>query len=153
MARTPYTIEVTEHISAPIQSVYAVVSDFAQFDQWNPFPSMDPSTVSTVGDPSTGVGATYSYVGKRIGNGKMAITALESPSLVAIQMNFGAPSPSVAEVEYRLTEKNGGTDVTWFMTGKRGFMERLMTKVLKLDAMMSGHFADGLARLKTFLEK
>lgn len=153
MARTPYTIEVTEQISAPIQTVFDVMSDFAQFNEWNPFPSMDPSTVSTVGDPSTGVGATYSYVGKRIGNGKMAITALESPALIAIQMNFGAPSPAVAEVEYRLREKDGGTEVTWFMSGKRGFMDRLMNKVLKLDVMMTGHFADGLGRLKSFLEK
>jgi uncharacterized protein YndB with AHSA1/START domain len=153
MARTAYTIEVTEQISAPIQTVFDVMSDFAQFNEWNPFPSMDPSTVSTVGDPSTGVGATYSYVGKRIGNGKMAITALESPTLISIQMNFGAPSPAVAEVEYRLREKDGGTEVTWFMTGTRGLMDRVMNKVLKLDVMMTGHFADGLSRLKAFLEQ
>lgn len=153
MARTPYSLEATETIAASADDVYAVMNDFARFEEWSPFFTMDPTTQSVISDPAAGVGATYSYSAKRMGSGKLTIEESERPHHIRVHINFGAPQPSVADIDYDIVESNGSTTVTWRMTGKRGVGERLMVKILKMDQMMAKHFAEGLGYLKAVVEK
>ncbi len=153
MARTPYSLEATETIAASADEVYTVMNDFARFEEWSPFFKMDPTTQSVISEPAAGIGATYSYSAKRMGSGKLTIEESERPHRIRVHINFGAPQPSVADVEYLISESDGTTTVTWRMTGKRGFGERLMVKVLKMDQMMAKHFAEGLGYLKAVVEK
>ena len=149
----PYKIEVKQAIDAPITKVWGVISDLNQFNEWNPFMAMDPATIATISEKASGEGATYSWESKKLGKGSMVFSGVYDNSVIMVDMNFMAPSPETAKVEWRLTRLGEGTEMTWTMTGERKFFMALMVSVLRMDKMMSKHFTDGLARLKAYVEK
>lgn len=146
----PYSLQVSETISAPIDTVYAVLNDLGQLEKWSPFVAMDPSLVSTISEPSSGVGSVYSWKGKRIGSGSMTMTASTAPYKIAFDMEFNGKEHALSE--YLLTEDNGTTVVTWFLGGHRGVMGQIMNTLFKFDKMMAKNFSDGLASLKELIE-
>jgi uncharacterized protein YndB with AHSA1/START domain len=75
-------------IDAPAQRVFARMNDLSRFNEWNPFPSMDPTTTSRHEGPASGPGAVFHYEGKRLGKGRMEITSAEAPARIDIQMTF-----------------------------------------------------------------
>ena len=147
-----YELRVSAVIQAPVGEVRAFLVDLANFSQWNPFLVMDPETSIKVSQPSTGVGASYSWVSKRIGSGVMTIRAA-SEAVIDIHMRFTSRNKREDAVQWILTEHEGGTTVTWVMSGHRTLIERVFVGLMRLDAMMSKHFADGFQRLKAVLEK
>lgn len=149
----PYSLEAKQIINAPMSRVWSIISDLNQFNQWNPFMAMDPKTIATISKNASGEGATYSWESKKLGKGSMTFSGVYPESLITVDMNFMAPSPETAKVEWRLTHVNDGVEMAWSMTGERKFFSALMVKVLKMDKMMTGHFVDGLARLKAVAEK
>ena len=148
----PYEISATETIKAPIGVIFNVMNDFAQFNDWNPFVDMDDSLVSSFSTPSVGEGASYEYQAKRIGSGKMTITATYPNSQIDIDMEFFAPAPSKVDVHFKLVHVADAVEVTWVMKGTRGLKDRAINAVLNLDKMMHNHFAKGLGKLKAKLE-
>ncbi|MDF9810256.1 uncharacterized protein YndB with AHSA1/START domain [Aurantimicrobium minutum] len=56
----PYSLQVSEDINAPIDTVFDVLKDLNQLEAWSPFSAMDPSLVSTISTPASGVGSVYS---------------------------------------------------------------------------------------------
>ena len=148
----PYQISATQTIKAPIGVIFNVMNDFSQFNDWNPFVDMDDSLVSSFSSPSVGEGATYDYQAKRIGKGKMTITASYPNSQINIDMEFFAPAPSKVDVEFKLVHVADAVEVTWSMKGTRGLKDRAINKVLNLDKMMHQHFDKGLGKLKAKLE-
>jgi uncharacterized protein YndB with AHSA1/START domain len=149
----PYNTQVTQLINAPMSKVFAILNDFTQFNDWNPFMAMDPKTVVTLSEKTSGEGATYSWTSKKMGSGSMVFTGVYPESLIMIDMHFMAPSPDTAKVEWRLTHVNNGVEMSWSMSGERGFFGALMVKLLGMDKAMTKHFADGLTRLKALAER
>ncbi|MFM5904601.1 MAG: SRPBCC family protein [Micrococcales bacterium] len=148
----PYQISVTETIKAPIGVIFNTMNDFSQFNSWNPFVDMDDTLTSSFSQPSVGEGATYEYQAKRIGSGKMTITASYPNSQIDLAMEFFAPAPSKVDVQFKLVHVADAVEVTWIMKGERGLKDQLINKVLKLDNIMHQHFAKGLAKLKANLQ-
>ena len=147
-----YSLQTSIVIDAPAKKIYEVMADLNQFDMWNPFKVMDPQSHSTVTQKAPGVGATYEYQGKRIGRGRMVITSVTSPSLIESEMTFFNRRTETAHVQYRLSQESAGTLVTWHMQGTRGRGQRIMVRLLNLDKMMGRTFAQGLERLKAYVE-
>ena len=58
----------TKQINAPINKVYDIVSDLAQWQAWSPWLIMDPNTEVNVVDRKS-----YSWEGSRTGSGNMQI--------------------------------------------------------------------------------
>jgi len=133
----------------------AVVRDFladlSNFSRWNPFLEMDSNSNIEVSEPAAGVGASYSWASKKIGSGVMTITGVTEAG-IDIQMRFTSRNKREDEVRWILEPTAGGTRVVWFMSGKRTVGERAFVGLMRLDKVMSKHFADGLARLKAALE-
>ena len=150
---TPYKIEVKQQINAPISKVFGILNDFNQFEHWNPFLAMDPATKYEISNPAGGEGATYSYESKKLGKGSMLFTGVYDNSVIMVDMNFMAPSPETAKVEWRVTRSGEGTEMSWIMTGERKFFMALIVKIMRMDQMMTKHFTDGLAKLKEYAEK
>ena len=48
-------------IRASAHAVFERMSDLSRFNDWNPFPSMDPTTVSRHEGPASGVGAVCQH--------------------------------------------------------------------------------------------
>ena len=146
----PYSLQVSQDIHAPIAEVFYVLNDLNQLNSWSPFSAMDPSLVSSISTPASGVGSIYSWKGKRIGSGSMTMTVCTSPFKIAFDMDFNGKDKAISE--YLLTEKDGVTTVTWFLGGERGFGGQLMNALFKFDKMMAKNFQDGLTTLKNLIE-
>ena len=146
----PYSLQVSEDINAPIDTVFDVLNDLNQLNAWSPFSAMDPSLVSTISTPASGVGSVYSWKGKRIGSGSMTMTVCTKPYKIAFDMDFNGKDKALSE--YLITEADGVTTVTWFLGGERGFGGQLMNALFKFDKMMAKNFADGLDSLKKLIE-
>ena len=146
----PYSLQVSEDINAPIDTVFDVLKDLNQLEAWSPFSAMDPSLVSTISTPASGVGSVYFWKGKRIGSGSMTMTVCTKPYKIAFDMDFNGKDKALSE--YLITETDGVTTVTWFLGGERGFGGQLMNALFKFDKMMAKNFADGLGSLKKLIE-
>jgi hypothetical protein len=146
----PYSLQVSHDIHAPIGDVFDVLNDLNQLNSWSPFSAMDPSLVSSVSTPASGVGSVYSWKGKRIGSGSMAMTVCTKPYKIAFDMDFNGKDTALSE--YLLTEKDGVTTVTWFLGGERGVGGQIMNAIFKFDKMMAKNFEDGLTSLKNLIE-
>ena len=145
-------LDASVHINAPIDVVFARVQDLSRFDAWNPFPEMDDTTVSTHEGPAAGVGAVFSYEGKRLGKGRMEIVSVDAPTRVDIKMTFWrGSSSSDAASAFVLVAADGGTEAHWTFDEDRGVGMYLAGKLM-FDRMMTGTFSKGLAKLKALAE-
>ncbi len=139
-------------IDAPAQQVFARMNDLSRFNDWNPFPSMDPTTVSQHEGPASGPGAVFTYEGKRLGKGRMEIASVEVPSRIDIQMTFwrnGVATHSTSA--FLVIDRGAQSEVHWTFDEDRGWGMYLMGKLM-FDGMMTRTFGAGLASLKACVE-
>lgn len=150
MAKRPYEIKVSILIEATPAKVHEVLNDLGRLEDWSPFSAMDKTVTSKVSEKSFGPGATYDYVGKRIGKGRMEIIS-SGPDCIRATMTFFNKKTEIANTEYCLEPEFEGTRVTWIMSGERDLMGYLVG-TLVFDKMMGKNFADGLKVLKAVIE-
>jgi hypothetical protein len=132
--------------------VYAVLSDLSRVNDWSPYYRADPGAVCTVSEPSTGVGARYTWEGKRSGHGSMEIVACEPDACVTLSLVFHAPFPGTHTTTWACQPDGpGGSRVTWTMAGERPTWMWVLSPFL--DRMLSRQFDDGLAALAELLER
>lgn len=153
MANKPYANSSSAIIDVDQQRLYEYLSDLKHFDEWNPFSAMAKDMTSSLSAVTNEVGAKYTYSDKRMGSGEMTLTELHPNSLIRLQMKFMMPSETLADIVWSLTPVGENTQMTWTMSGERGTKDRVMNRLFGLDRMMEKHFTQGLARLKTQLEK
>ena len=145
-----HSSSATATINAPIGEVFALLNDLGRLSEWTPFAKMDKSMQWSVAEISSGVGAVYSWSGKRIGKGTQTITAVIEPTEIHSRMTFG--TKNFADTSYLLRAVGDATEVTWNMSGERGLGDQIVATVLGLDKMMNKNFANGLADLNALLE-
>lgn len=153
MANKPYANSSSVIIDVDQQRLYEYLSDLKHFDEWNPFSAMAKDMTSSLSAVTNEVGAKYTYSDKRMGSGEMTLTELHPNSLIRLQMKFMMPSETLADIVWSLTPVGENTQMTWTMSGERGTKDRVMNRLFGLDRMMEKHFTQGLAGLKTQLEK
>lgn len=139
------------HIDADPARVHDLLDDFHRWREWSPWEDLDPALQRTYSGPDRGVGATYEWSGnKKAGQGRMEI--LESdPSKVVVDLRFLKPFKAENITRFDLVPADGGTDVTWTMTGRRGALMSLMGRLF-FDKAIGKDFEKGLARLKSAAE-
>lgn len=152
MSQKPYAFSVSATINAPAKKVFDVLNDLDQMSSWSPFVAMDKTMTATVSTPAVGPGSHYDWSGKRIGNGSMINREVVKPSKLVFDMEFRNKKTETALSEFLLNESDGVTEVTWALSGERGFGGQFMAAVLGLDNMMKKNFADGLSTLKRKIE-
>ncbi len=139
------------HIDADPARVHDLLDDFHRWREWSPWEDLDPALQRTYSGPDRGVGATYEWSGnKKAGQGRMEI--LESdPSKVVVDLRFLKPFKAENITRFDLVPADGGTDVTWTMTGRRGALMSLLGRLF-FDKAIGKDFDKGLARLKSAAE-
>jgi uncharacterized protein YndB with AHSA1/START domain len=149
-----FRLERSVLIKAPPEKVFALVNDFQQWSLWSPWDEKDPKMKRTMGSPSQGTGATYSWEGnKDVGTGRMEIKESLPSSKVSIQLNFLKPFEAQNLSEFRFLPKNGLTEVRWAMSGPQPFIAKLMGVFFSMENMVGPDFDRGLSNMKFVAEK
>ena len=145
-------IKVTKTIEAPASIIYKNVSDYNQWESWDPWATIDTNQVRTMSGEAGTVGHGYSWTGNEdVGKGTMTITSLEKDKNVKMDLSFKEPFESNAKVEYTITEKNGKSDVSWIMYNENPIYLKLLMKLM--EGSLKKDFDKGLSGLKTISEK
>ena len=147
---TNYELERSIRVDASPAEIYALVGDLERWDEWTPRKKGDPTLEVTLGDKTTGVGASQSWNGES-GDGTLTFTKADPDSGVAYDM-------AMNEGKYKSTgavswEKDGsGTRVTWSMKGDMAMPVLGGYFALMMDSMVGDMFEDGLSTLKAKAE-
>lgn len=139
-------------IDAPAQRVFDRMNDLSRFNEWNPFPSMDATTVSHHEGPASGPGAVFAYEGQRLGKGRMEVVAVQAPARIDIKMTFWRGGVAThAKSAFVIVDRGAHAEVHWTFDEDRGWGMYLMGKVM-FDSMMTKTFQSGLQTLKGRVE-
>ena len=148
-----FHIERSTTIAAPPEVVFALVNDFHAWLRWSPYEKKDPAMTRSYSGAAVGEGALYGWDGNdEIGAGRMTITRSVPNQQVAIRLEFSRPMTATNQVEFRFEDAGDGTRVVWGMDGRNGFLGKLISLVLDMDAMVGTDFEAGLAALKAAAE-
>lgn len=143
-----YVVERQQHIDAPPDLVRERLVDFRRWKAWSPWEGLDPNLQRTYGGAESGVGATYDWSGNRKAVvGHMEITGA-SDDEVTIDLRFVKPFRSHSTTAFLLRAEDGGTLVTWRMTGEKTLATRMMGVFTSMDKMIGPDFEKGLDRLR-----
>ncbi len=141
-----FTLARSITIDAPIDKVFTSLRDFRQWPAWSPWLITEPDAELTFSDD----GSSYTWHGKYIGAGEMAIDRLEENRSLAFNLSFIKPWKGKATSRFDLAEDDGGTKVTWSMVGSLPFFLFFLKKLM---ANLCGSDYDrGLSMLKEYLE-
>lgn len=149
-----FTITRAQTIAAAPQEVFEHIHDFKKFQNWSPWAKLDPNVVMTYEGPPTGPGTKFKWSGnEQVGEGQMTLVESKPPEQAKMKLEFVRPFEDTADVQFDLKpEGAGSTNVSWSMSGKRGFIEKAMCMVMDMDKMIGTDFEKGLASLKSLVE-
>jgi len=148
-----FTITRTQLMDAPPGAPFEQVNDFHNWDGWSPWAKMDPTMKKTFDGSPAGVGAIYTWEGdNKVGSGKMNITESQPGQRVVINLEFLKPFKANNVANFTFEPRDGQTNVTWSMSGKKNFMFKMVGLFMNMDDMVGKDFAKGLASMKTIVE-
>ena len=133
--------------------VFEHVNDLHRWAAWSPWDRIDPAVKKTFEGPAAGVGASYSWVGEKTGEGKMTVAESRPYELIRFNLDFTKPFKANNIAEFTFRPEGNQTVVTWSITGKNNFMGKAFNMFVNCGAMVSGQFDKGLANLKEVVEK
>jgi len=148
-----FRITRSTQIAAPASVVFAQANDLRLYQVWNPWGKHDLAAKYTFEGPSTGPGASMTWVGNsKVGEGRMTIVESRPNDVVKTRLDFLKPFASVCQADFSFKEEGGKTQVIWSMSGPKNFMSKAMGLVMNMDKMIGGEFEKGLASLKGISE-
>ncbi|MFC4992685.1 SRPBCC family protein [Rubritalea tangerina] len=126
------------------EDVYAFLRDLKNWPEWSPWIICDPECRVDFGNHR------YTWEGAFVGVGEMEIAKETPHESIAFALVFQKPWRSRAQVEMRLSELDGGTEVRWTMASKLPFflfwLKPTMVQLVRMD------YQRGLKMLKELLE-
>jgi uncharacterized protein YndB with AHSA1/START domain len=144
-----YDVERSITIDAPPEVVFAYLNDLEKWEAWEPFSKSDASIVTTIGEPSAGVGATQSWTSDG-GNGSLTFTMADPDQGIAYDLNFDGYDPAFSRMTYAVID--GKTVLTWSMEGEITTPVIGGYFVLLMDSMVGQMYDNGLANIKETAE-
>ena len=142
-----YNVQRSVVINATPEVVYAEVSDFKTWPTWTSWFAKDSTMTTTFSEPSSGVGAWYTWDSKD-GKGRMDIINAEANASIQSTIEFEGMGSS--NINWYLKPVDGGTEATWTMEGEMPFFFRWMAK--SMDEGIGPDYEESLANLKANLE-
>lgn len=145
-------VERSLEIDASPQAVFEMVNDFRQFNRWQPWALIDPTTRYVYEGPATGAGSRMMWYSDHpeVGDGAQEIIESKPYSLVRMNLDFGAQGAAVAD--YLIDEADGGSILTWTLETNMGGNPMMGYIALMMDSMVGTAYEQGLANLKEILE-
>lgn len=155
-ALRPANYEISREITlnARREKVFPFLNTRSLANSWNPFLKNDPTLKVSFEGPEVGVGAVTKWAdGKQTGTGSATVTESVPNEKVTIRLDYVKPFVGTQEAVYLLQGQGNQSVVTWKVSGKNAFFPRLMCMFMNMDKMVGGAFEQGLAELKTQVEK
>lgn len=143
-----YSVSRSNTINADAEIVRALVSDFSTWPEWSAWFSADSTMNYTLGEPFSGVGATYSWTSENSGSGAMEILSLTNESMDT-RIEFVGQGTSHGHWDFTPLE-SGQTQVTWGFNGEMPFFMRWMGA--QMDQWVGPDFETGLSNLAALAE-
>ncbi|WP_430409519.1 SRPBCC family protein [Kordia sp.] len=133
-------------IKAPPSVIFNNISDFRNWEAWNPWMEKDSTIVATYPDQTAGIGGSYSWTSKD-GPGRMKNLAMEANKSLEQELQFADYDPN--KVSWTLEEVPEGTKVTWRMSGENTpFMFKAFAAMSGgMDNMIGPDYEKGLENL------
>lgn len=147
-----FVIEETVTIDAPREAIYAYNSRLKNWETWSPWKAEDATIQNTYEGPEEGVGATQHWTSKRSGSGTLKITEVIPPEVLRYELAFDEWNAK-NRGELRMITEGTQTNVTWVMSGTRGFKEKFFVTIFCVDDLLHDQFKKGLSLLKAQMEK
>jgi Polyketide cyclase / dehydrase and lipid transport len=148
-----FRVERTVAMKAPPDKIHPLINDMKAWTAWSPYEKKDPAMKRSYGAVTAGKGATYAWEGNQnVGQGSMEILE-SSPDKVVIKLDFIKPFEAHNTGEFLLRPKGDVTDVTWAIYGPSPYVSKVMSVFVDFDQMIGKDFEQGLADLKTSVEK
>ncbi len=151
----PDHLHVERQIEIQARSVDVVpfVNDVKKINSWSPWNELDPNLKQVFSDPTSGVGAWYSWEGNdEVGRGKATITTVE-PGKVVTDLEFYAPMEGVANATVAYEQTGKTLTVVWSLDQDMGFVDKVFSLFMDFDAMIGDAYLKGLGMLKPMVEK
>src|SRR5262245_30374362 len=136
-------------IQRPPREVHAMLDSYKRFNEWSPWFELEPSAKYSYSGTESGVGATMSWEGAKVGKGNQRITESVPPLKVVNVMDLEG---SMASGTFTFQAQGDGTRVTWAFDSEHG--NNLVSRWfgLLLDSLVGKDYDKGLAKLKAVLE-
>jgi hypothetical protein len=149
-----FRVQRSAVIMAPAPKIFALINDLKSFNNWNPYEKRDLGIQGRYSGAASGVGAAYAWDSRKVGSGRMEITAADAPRTLTMQLDFLKPFKARNTAEFTLQPQGDNlTIVTWAMHGPSPYLSKLIGVVLNRDTMIGKDFEAGLANLKALTER
>ncbi|MEO0572162.1 MAG: SRPBCC family protein [Bacteroidota bacterium] len=155
LAPKTYDVSRSIVIASPKDKIFKVLRSLKKQDEWSPWAKRDPNMHKEFRGTDGEVGSVSYWNGnKEVGEGEQEITKIVEGERVEGRLRFLKPWKSESDC-YFITEDGGGskTKVTWGFSGKNKFPFSIMMLFMSMDKMVGKDFEEGLATLKTMMEK
>lgn len=147
-----YKVVRTIKIGAPVEVIYENTSIYANWAPWSPWVKMDPEAKHTLSDESQVVGASMSWKGEIIGEGKMTTTELVPNEKALYEISFTAPFVMTSRGGFIFTQEGDSVLVEWYDEGDFAFFDRPAMLFMDLEEQIGPSFEQGLAEIKKICE-
>ena len=154
----PSTLHVERDIviDATPEHVFALISDFHNWDAWSPWANLDPDADMQIAGAGVGQTMIWSSENPQVGSGSQTIVRLDKPETLMTHLDFG--DNGMADATFTLTSEDGQTHVVWSLDtdmreGVPVFKQPINTYLgFAMDAMVGKDYEAGLSNLKTVAE-
>lgn len=139
-------------IKAKGETIVPLLADLRKWQDWMPWnKQMDPQAQWNYSGKESGVGATMSWKGPRLGMGTLTLTQADAAKGIAYEMKM-EESQTPAQGSIRFTAQADGTKVTWVDEGDMGMNIPGRYFIPLMEKMLNDHFQMGLDHLKGLAE-
>ncbi|PCJ93423.1 MAG: polyketide cyclase [Flavobacteriaceae bacterium] len=155
LAPKTYKVSRSVEISKPKAEIFKYLLSLKNMDEWSPWAKRDPNMKHSYTGTDGEVGFISRWVGnKDVGEGEQEITKIVDGERIETQLRFLKPWKSVSDAFLSVDDSaNGKIKVSWGFTGKNKFPMTIMAMFINMDKMIGKDFEEGLASLKSIMEK
>ena len=147
-----FLVARTVHVAAPPDRLFPLIDDLRQMNAWNPFVRRETGGSLDYYGPAVGKGAGFRFAGPKSGTGSIEILSSTPNREIEMHLHMSKPMRAENDIRFSLDPVEGGTAVTWAMTGPMPLVSRVMTLFFSLDGMIGREFEKGLADLARISE-
>jgi uncharacterized membrane protein len=146
-----YSISNSIVINKPISEVYAQLSDFNKWAQWDPWKEKEPEASRSVEGPANTKGHKMSWEGKKIGTGSLTLNWSSQNKSINNDLAIVKPYPFSGKDIWSLEADGDKTKVTWTNSGGLSYpMGRVSGSMV--DKVINEQQKHGLDNLKKYCE-